>query len=62
MSDAKQCDRCGKLYSPDITNFDFNKDWWRYNIYKDNHPMDEYKLDLCNECRKKLYIWIKEGK
>ena len=62
MSDAKQCDRCGKLYSPDITDFDINSDWWRYNIYKDCHHLGDYKLDLCNECRKKLYILIKECK
>ena len=62
MSDAKQCDRCKKLYSLDISKLDFSNDWWRYVITKDCHPNGEYKLDLCNECRLKLYNWLKGGK
>ena len=62
MSDAKQCDRCKKLYSLDISNLDISHEWWRYHITKDCYPDREYKLDLCNECRMKLYDWIRGGK
>ena len=63
MSSAKQCDRCGNFYSIFDGKWDFNKDYWRYDIVKDCHPNEAYKIDLCDDCRKALFMWLKlEGK
>lgn len=61
MANAKQCDRCGKYYSINLSSFNYEEDWWRYELHRDCHPYSEEKVDLCIECRKKLYNWLKEG-
>ena len=61
MSEAKRCDRCGKYYTPNLTDFSYEDEWWRYSLYKDCHPYPEEKIDLCSDCRQKLYEWLKEG-
>ena len=61
MANAKECDRCGKYYSINFISFDYEEDWWRYGLYRDCYPYEEIKVDLCPECRKKLYDWLKEG-
>lgn len=63
MASAKKCDRCGRLYEHiDGSKFDFNEEFWRYNIVKDCHPYDNIEqLDLCLPCWRDLYAWIKEG-
>lgn len=61
MSKAYRCDRCGKYYAIDFNSFEYTDERWRYSIYKDYHPYPEEKIDLCTECRKKLYDWLKEG-
>ena len=62
MSEAKQCDRCGKLYELKfLDEVDYRADWWRFILSKDMHPYGEVKIDLCNECRKNLAEWYKNG-
>lgn len=63
MSIAMKCDRCGKLYEKNIglNASEFDKDWWRYSIRKDNHPYEETKIDLCESCQRALDDWIKQG-
>lgn len=58
MSNAKQCDRCKKLYSLPIS-FMTVDEWWRFSVSKDCHPYPEIKFDLCPECLKKLAEWLK---
>jgi hypothetical protein len=59
MSDIKKCDRCGDAYDPYNLSTNYGDEWWRYEVLKDSHPYEEIKVDLCPECRKKLYKWIK---
>lgn len=52
---ACKCDICGKLYegrkyTPDLT------------INKYRHPYGDTKLDLCNDCQKKLEDWVSTNK
>ena len=63
MSIAKKCDRCGKLYEGNLllSPSEIAKGWWRYTIIKDNHPLDETKIDLCESCQRALADWIKQG-
>ena len=61
MSDIKKCDRCGNAYDPLEAVITFEDEWWRYEVRKDCHPYEEIKIDLCLDCRMKLYEWIKEG-
>lgn len=61
MSDIKKCDRCGEAYDPLLTGITFDDEWWRYEVHKDCHPYEKIKIDLCPNCRKKLYNWLKEG-
>ena len=59
MADAKQCDRCGKLYSIDLFS-NLDKEWNGLKVYKECIP--DYKsdyLDLCDDCKKKLAEWLK---
>ena len=58
MSNIKKCDRCGEPYDPFLHNITLDSDWWRYSIHKDCHPYEEIKIDLCSDCRKKLYKWL----
>lgn len=58
MSDAKQCDRCKNFYPVFGQNKDVEKDYWRYDVVKDCHPFESLKLDLCNDCKKKLVEWL----
>ena len=62
MSDAKKCDRCGKLYD----NYDGRKVQEGGNSYIKlallrgwNDSFRQY--DLCPECIKLLIKWIKEA-
>ena len=57
--DCKKCDRCGKAYDPLLENINIYEDWWRFNLRKDCHPYEEIKIDLCPDCRKDLYKWLK---
>ena len=59
MGDAKICDRCGRFYSIELFSINYEEKWWRYEITKDNHPYGAEKVDLCIDCRKKLYKWLK---
>ena len=61
MSDAKKCDRCGKLYDREEIVIDYSDMWWRYGLIKDCHPYSEIRLDLCKECRIDLYKWLSKG-
>ena len=56
-----KCDRCGKEISLDdaINLADTKKPWWRYDIYYDAHPYPTKKFDLCINCKKDLYDWIR---
>lgn len=58
-----KCDRCGKVFSPfeEAKNYDLYEEYWRYNISFDAHPYPEDSYDLCSECKKSLYKWIKGG-
>lgn len=50
MANAKKCDVCGKYYSelatPDITVTNYH------------HPYGDTRYDLCDECQKKLEMWL----
>jgi hypothetical protein len=61
MSEAKKCDRCGKLYDPEEIVFDYSDMRFRYYLSKDCHPYPEFRLDLCKECRVDLYKWLLRG-
>lgn len=61
MSQAKQCDRCGSFYPIFGHDLDFDKEYWRYDIVKDCHPNEAYKLDLCDDCKKALFLWLGLG-
>lgn len=63
MSNANKCDRCGKLYEDNrvLSQSEIEKGWWRYSIYKDYHPYEETKIDLCESCQRALADWIKQG-
>ena len=61
MSQAKRCDRCGAFYPIFGRELDFDKEYWRYDIVKDCHPNEQYKLDLCDGCKKALFLWLGLG-
>lgn len=61
MANAKQCDRCGQFYPIELFSINHEEEWWRYEIRMDCHPYGDTKVDLCTDCRKKLYNWLKEG-
>ena len=62
MSNAKKCDRCGKLYDREEIVIIYNSDMrMRYYLNKDCHPYPEIRLDLCKECRIDLYNWLTKG-
>lgn len=56
-----KCDRCGKVFSylEDAKTYDFSEQYWRYDVIYDAHPYPAEKCDLCNDCKKNLYKWIK---
>lgn len=58
---VNKCDRCGRIISLDdgMDLYDAKKHWWRYDIEYDAHPYPAEKLDLCINCKKDLYKWIK---
>jgi hypothetical protein len=64
MSDIKKCDRCGNAYDPYATLKTglLDGDWWRYLVYKDCHPYETIKIDLCPLCKKELFNWIENKK
>ena len=63
MSDAKKCDRCGKLYDREeiVSAIDYSDMRFRYVLIKDCHPYPEIRLYLCKECRVDLYKWLMRG-
>ena len=61
MSNAKKCDRCGKLYDIEEIVNDYSDMRLRYALSKDCHPYPEIRLDLCKECRIDLYKWLQKG-
>lgn len=54
MANAKQCDRCKKLYLPE-TSMD--------KIYRVYPPANDYRgegpVDLCSDCHQQLIRWLK---
>ena len=57
--EALQCDRCGKYYSIDLFS-NLDKEWTSYKIIKENVPdYKSRKIDLCDDCKKKLAEWLK---
>ena len=56
-----KCDRCGRVFSylVDAKTYNLNEQYWRYEIYFDAHPYPAEKCDLCSDCKKDLYKWIK---
>ena len=56
---CKKCDRCGNAYDPFLENINLYDNWWRLNLIKDCYPYEEVKIDLCPNCRKDLYKWLK---
>ena len=61
MSQAKQCDRCGKFYPILSRELELDKDYWRYDIVKDCTHYKAKKLDLCDDCKKALFLWLGLG-
>lgn len=63
MGNAKQCDRCKQYYRKEdlLKEFSLTDKEWRYSIEFDAHPYSAHKLDLCIECTKSLYSWLKQG-
>ena len=58
MSDAKQCDRCGKLYVR-YSGLQFTETGSRYNnitLYGTGFSKD---YDLCIDCMRQLIRWLK---
>lgn len=59
-----KCDKCGKIYSPleelgKIAECELDMKYWRYELYFDAHPYPQEKVDLCKDCKKKLYHWLR---
>ena len=65
MSQAYQCDRCGKYYSAqDIAKL-YNEgssatSAGRFMLEIDNHPYESTRFDLCPSCRISLKKWYYE--
>ena len=62
MSQAYQCDRCGRYYSTqDIAKlYDEGSSATsaaRFNLEMDNHPYEAKKFDLCPRCKISLKQW-----
>ena len=53
--DAKQCDVCGSLYECAMSYEDIR-------IIVDQGPYGDKRVDLCENCQKKLNDFIKNGK
>jgi len=58
---CRRCDICGKEYGSKqfgsliVKMFD--------DMYEEVlPPLDRKKLDICNDCRKDMFLWIKERK
>lgn len=59
---ANKCDRCGALYEDKFEDYTKeNLELYRYNITKCCHPYEDTTLDLCKQCRKNLFKWLKNG-
>ena len=59
MSEAKLCDRCGKVISFLNSELIKEKEAWRYEIIRDCHPYpDKITIDLCLDCKKDLVKWL----
>lgn len=56
-----KCDKCGKTFSllDEAKYYSPSDEYWRLDIYYDHHPYPATKLDLCNNCKKSLYSWLK---
>lgn len=62
MATAMKCDRCGTYFDVKSDIKQFEKTYpeaWRFSIYKDCHPYGVVELDLCNDCKIRLYKWMK---
>ena len=67
-----KCDRCGKDISPDVlmygcsSHIEFTLKYWHGGSVGGEEDSDHFKLDLCDECSRKLsYMinnWLKERK
>ena len=62
MGNAKQCDRCKQYYVKEdlFKDFSLTDERWRYMIEFDAHPYPAHKIDLCPDCIKSLYSWLKQ--
>lgn len=61
MAAARKCDRCGKLFMPDISINGHRHNFVRLNTYYVAGALagsDIHKIDLCNECNQSLEEWI----
>lgn len=54
MALACKCDICGKLYEARMSAPDLKLTRYR-------HPYGESRLDLCDECQKKLEAFVEFG-
>lgn len=60
MSEAKKCDRCGKLYEC-YKGVEFNKSGFKYNYVRISAAISFMDFDLCEPCMTELVNWLKEG-
>ena len=60
MSEAKKCDRCGKLYE-NYRGVELNNIGYKYHYVRlcGNGVFTE--LDLCEPCMTELANWLREG-
>lgn len=64
--DAKKCDRCGKLYTNDyksiVERMERHKNRTvEITIEYANAYQTRDKLDLCEECERRLFSWLDGG-
>lgn len=64
--DAKECDRCHKLYSISIKQRVFHLEYngnreLSLTVEHANAYQTTHKLDLCPDCTKELFDWLDKG-
>lgn len=57
---AMKCDRCGAFYEPkpDVTDY---FPWMNYELIQREREYSGKKVDLCYDCKYKLFKWIQGG-
>lgn len=61
MATARKCDRCGKYFTPDISNGGHRQTFVRLNTYYTTGAAagdNIHTVDLCDECNQSLEEWI----